>query len=365
MQPSRARALFATISTALAVAGTPVWATEITVTSTSGEVKLLERGHSVAAAVGATLTLPVEVHTGTDGNIDFQQLGSKLHIGPNSTVAMPDAGPQGSIVERIKQSAGYVLYNIKSRKTQPLSVETPYLAAVVKGTMFTIAVQEHAAEVALMEGSLDISAPGVAQHVLLKPNESIRHADGEPGLTVQSATSRVVEPHGGSPTDTTAAWSDPSQSDQMAVVAKDLADAGAAVSTSRVLAASKQPTSTSGTTAISSGTSSSGSTSPSTTSGSTGSTTTSGASSVSSSATTSSSNGSSSSNTGSVSSSGTTSSTSGSSSSTGGSTSDSSTTSTSTSGSSSSSTGSSGGTVGCNGKTNGTGAGNCLGHKKP
>ena len=356
MQPSRARALFATISTALAVAGTPVWATEITVTSTSGEVTLLERGHSVAAAVGATLTLPVEVHTGTDGNIDFQQLGSKLHIGPNSTIAMPDAGPPGSIIERIKQSAGYVLYNIKSRKSQPLSVETPYLAAVVKGTMFTIAVQEHAAEVALMEGSLDISAPGVAQHVLLKPNESIRHADGEPGLTVQSATSRVIEPHSGSPTDTTVAWSDPSQSGQMAVVAKDLADAGAAVSTSRVLAASKQPANTAGTTTISSGTGSSGSTSSSTTSGTSGST---------SGSTGSGSTSTSSSNTGSTSGSGTTSSTSGSSSSAGGSTSASSTTSTSSSGSSSSSTGSSGGTVGCNGKTNGTGAGNCLGHKKP
>lgn len=322
MQPSQSRVFFATVATALTVAGTPAWATEITVTSTSGQVALLERGRSVAAAVGATLTLPVEVHTGADGNIDLQQLGSKLHIGPNSTIAMPDAGPQGSMVDKIKQSAGYVLYNIKSRKTQPLSVETPNLVAVVKGTMFTIAVQEHAAEVALMEGSLDISAPGVAQHVLLKPNESVRHADGEPGLTVQSATSRVVAPQNGSLADTTAAIPDPGESGQMTVVAKDLADAGAAVSTSHVLAATKLPVNISGN-------GSSGSTSSSTTSGASGAT-----------GAASSSSGSTSTNT------------SGSTASTGDST-------------SSPSTGSSGGTIGCNGKINGTGEGNCLGHKKP
>ena len=342
------------IATALAVVGTPAWATEISVTASSGRVTLLERGHAVAAAVGATLTLPVEVHTGSDGNIDLQQLGSKLHIGPNSTIAMLDAGPQGSMVDKIKQGAGFVLYNIKSRKTQPLSVETPYLVAVVKGTMFTIAVQERAAEVALMEGSLDISAPGVTNHVLLKPNESIRHADGEPGLAVHAATSGVIEPHSSSLTDTTAALSDPSQSGQMAQVAKDLADAGAAVSTSRALAATKQPASVSGGTASSTGTSSSGGTSSSTSSGTSGS----GSTSDSGATGSSSSSGSSSSNTGSSSSSAG-SSTSGSSSTTSGSSSTSGST-----GTSSSSTGGSGGTVGCNGKTNGTGEGNCLGHKK-
>jgi hypothetical protein len=330
MQPSQSRTLFATIATALALAGTPAWATEISVTSISGQVTVLERGHSVGAAVGAALTLPVEIHTGADGNIDLQQLGSKLHIGPNSTVAMPDAGPQGSMVDKIKQGAGYVLYNIKSRKTQPLSVETPYLVAVVKGTLFTIAVQEHAAEVALMEGSLDISAPGVTKHVLLRPNESIRHADGEPELAVQSATSKAEIPHSGSAADTRAALSDPSQSGQMALVAKDLADAGAAVSTGRALAASKQPAGTPST----GGTNSSGGASGSG-SGSSGSTPAS------------------------------SSNTSGSSTSSSSNTSGSGINSSSSTGSTSSSTGGGGGTLGCNGKANNTGEGNCLGHRKP
>lgn len=372
MRQSQTKAIFAALATALALAGAPALATEITVTATNGQVTIVEHDRTVPAAVGAMLTLPVEIHTGADGSVDLLQLGSKLHVGPNSTIAMPDAGPQGSIIDKIKQTAGYVLYNIKSRKTQPLSVETPYLVAVVKGTVFTIAVEGHAAQVALMEGSLDISAPGVTRHVLLKPNESIRHADGEPDLAVQTSTSRVAQPRSGSGADSTAALSDPTQSGQMAVVAKDLADAGVAVTTGHQIEAAKQSASASGSSVSSSGTNAGssaagtaasgtssagattatgGSSSSGTTSSNTGSSSTSGTSTSSSSNSSSGSSASSSTNTGS---------------STSGSTTSSSTNTTpGSSGSSSSGTGSSGGTVGCNGKTNGTGEGNCLGHKKP
>ena len=362
MRQLQSKAIFVAIAGALALTGTPALATEITVTAANGQVTFIEHGHEVAAAVGAMLTLPVEIHTGADGSVDLLQLGSKLHIGPNSTIALPDAGPKGSIIDKIKQSAGYVLYNIKTRKTQPLSVETPYLVAVVKGTVFTIAVEEHAAQVALMEGSLDISAPGVTQHVLLKPNESIRHADGDPDLAVQTSNSKVMQPRGGSVSDSTAALSDPTQSGQMAAVAKDLADAGVAVTTGRQIEAAKQSASTSSTNVSSSNSSGTSAASGTNSSG----TTTSDSSSSGSTGTTSSTASSSTTTTGSTSSS--TNVSSGSSASSSATTSNPTTGSTSstTSGTSSSSTAGSGGTVGCNGKTNGTGEGNCLGHaKKP
>jgi hypothetical protein len=360
MRQSQTKAIFAVITAALALAGTPALATEITVTATGGQVTIVEHGRTVAAVVGAMLTLPVEIHTGADGSVDLVQLGSKLHVGPNSTIAMPDAGPRGSIVDKIKQAAGYVLYNIKSRQTQPLSVETPCLVAVVKGTVFTIAVDEHSAQVALMEGSLDISAPGVTRHVLLKPNESIRHAEGDPDLAVQTSTSRDLGPRGGSASDSTTAWSDPTQSGQMAAVSKDLSDAGVAVAAGRQIVATKQPTLASGIGAAGSAANSGSGTSAS---GSDSAGTTTSDSSSGSTATSSSSSG----NSGSTTSGGTSSSTTGSTSSSSGSTaSSSSSTSSTSSGASSSSTGSSGGTVGCNGKSNGTGEGNCLGHaKKP
>jgi hypothetical protein len=215
----------------------PALASDLTVTATTGQVTLTEHGRSVPPSVGAKFSLPVEIHTGPDGTVDVQQLGSSLHVGPSSTIALPESASHADSVDKIKQSAGYVLYNIKSRKDHPLSVETPYLVSVVKGTVFTIAVEEHAATVALMEGSLDISAPGVAEHVLLKPNQSIHHADGEPRLSVRSSASASVMPRSGLHADAPLTLPGAMQSSQMALVARDLADAGAAVTAGHAIAA--------------------------------------------------------------------------------------------------------------------------------
>jgi len=215
----------------------PALASDLTVTATTGQVTLTEHGRSVPPSVGAKFSLPVEIHTGPDGTVDVQQLGSSLHVGPSSTIALPESASHADSVDKIKQSAGYVLYNIKSRKDHPLSVETPYLVSVVKGTVFTIAVEEHAATVALMEGSLDISAPGVAEHVLLKPNQSIHHADGEPRLSVRSSASASVMPRSGLHVDAPLTLPGAMQSSQMALVARDLADAGAAVTAGHAIAA--------------------------------------------------------------------------------------------------------------------------------
>jgi hypothetical protein len=211
-------------------------ASDLTVTATTGQVTVIEHGRSSAPSVGAKLTLPVEIHTGADGALDLQQLGSALHVGPNSTVAVPEPAAPGNVVDKIRQTAGYVLYNIKSRKDHPLAVETPYLVSVVKGTVFTIAVEEHASTVALMEGSLEISAPGVPEHVLLEPNQSIRHAQGESQLSVRSSASASVSPRGEQRVAAPSVLPEAMQSGQMAQVAKDLADAGAAVAAGHAIA---------------------------------------------------------------------------------------------------------------------------------
>lgn len=315
----------------------PALADELTVTATTGKVAVIEHGRPVRLSVGAKLSPPVEIRTGADGAVDVQQLGSALHIGPNSTIALPEAASAGNAVDKIKQSAGYVLYNIKSRKSHPLSVETPYLVCVVKGTVFTIAVEEHATTVALMEGSLDISAPGVAEHVLLKPNESIRHADGEPRLSVRSSASASAIARSELRGDVSQVLPQTVQSGQMIQVARELADAGAAVAAGRTVATRQAPqlTSASGTHsgaggssgAVASGTAGAGN------SGSGGSTNTGGSSNTSGAA------------------------------STGGSAASGTANSAGTvplpsSGSGSSTTG----TSNCNGKNNGTGTGNCYGH---
>src|SRR5450755_200075 len=183
--PMRAKVVLPSIATSLLLAlCTSAHATSVVVVSSHGSVNITQGGNVVRVSDSGQLTLPAQIKTGADGAIDLKDSESQIHIGPNSTVALPDAGPSESLVDHYLQSTGSALYNIKARHGRPMSVETPYLVSVVKGTVFTISVEDGAARVTLMEGSLDVSAPGVSQHVLLKPNQSIRHSAGESSLVV-------------------------------------------------------------------------------------------------------------------------------------------------------------------------------------
>jgi hypothetical protein len=333
-----------------------VHATEVTVVSSRGSVSITQNEHLVPVSASAHLTLPAQIRTGSDGVIDLRDKGSLVHIGPNSTVAIPDSGPTGGLVDRYLQSAGSALYNIQARHGRPMSVETPYLVSVVKGTVFTVSVEAGATSVTLMEGSLDVAAPGVSQHVLLKPNQSIRHSPGESSLMVTPARaeSDIIKndnADGGAPP------ADAANSSQVAFVTRDLAEVGATVSVQHALSTSSLPGGSAtapaaNNTGIPAGSAGSGSPpSGGGSSGTVGAGTTPSSTSTSGSSTT----------TGTTS--GTSASTASGSTSTAGSTSGSG--SSDTAGSDGAETsGSTAPVVGCNGKTNGTGPGKCLGHGK-
>jgi|GEM_PF-5191019 hypothetical protein len=349
-------------------------ATEVTVVSSRGSVSVTQDDHLVPVSASAHLTLPAQIRTGSDGVIDLKDNGSLVHIGPNSTVAIPDSGPSGGLVDRYLQSAGSALYNIQGRHGRPMSVETPYLVSVVKGTVFTVSVEEGATSVTLMEGSLDVAAPDVSQHLLLKPNQSIRHSPGEPSLMVSPARAESEIIKNGR-ADDGAPLADEANSSQVAFVTRDLAEVGATVSAQHALSTSALPAgsatapvannagspagSSGGGSQPSSGTTGSAS---STSTGTTSGTSTSTSGSTGSSSASSSPSGSGSTSTGATS--GTSTSTTSGSTSTAGSTSGSGSSNTAGSPGNQTSGSSTAPVVGCNGKTNGTGLGKCLGHGK-
>jgi len=211
-------------------------ATSVTVVSSHGSVNITQADHVVRVSDSGQLTLPAQIKTGADGAIDLKDRESQIHIGPNSTVALPDTAPSGGLVDHYLQSAGSALYNIQGRHGRPMSVETPYLVSVVKGTVFTISVEDGAARVTLMEGSLEVSAPGVNQHVLLKANQSIRHGAGESSLVI-SPVGTAPEIIKGNSAQLQTSGGEETRGAQMAMVTRDLAEVGATVTTQHVLTA--------------------------------------------------------------------------------------------------------------------------------
>jgi len=177
--------LAASISmTAIPAVAADQTAEHITIARLSGSVQLSENGKSIAPRLGLKLSLPLRVQTSSDGNVRLEHAGASLDIGPDSTVVVPRGEQSTSALEKIQQQIGRVLYSVKPRKSRPLVVETPYLVSVVKGTTFSIAVDDSSASVALLEGSLQISGPGVDEDVLLAPNQTATRERDSRAITV-------------------------------------------------------------------------------------------------------------------------------------------------------------------------------------
>jgi hypothetical protein len=164
------------LSASLANAGTE----QISVTRTSGAVTAIANGVGVAARVGAKLTPPVTITTGADGAVHLEQNSAALDIGPNSIVELRDTLSGAAVLQR----GGRVMYTVRPRKSRDFSVETPYLVAVVKGTVFTVAVADAATQVTLVEGSVELQSEGIAEAVLLQPNQTAKRAAGERSIRV-------------------------------------------------------------------------------------------------------------------------------------------------------------------------------------
>jgi len=167
------------------IGGTSIAAAEqVTITRMTGSVKILVAGSQIEAQVGTTLNTPLRVETGSDGSVHIEQPSSGLDIGPDSVVVLPGAPQSPSGVEKILQQMGRVLYSVKPRKTRSFAVETPYLVSVVKGTTFSVAIDHESATVALLEGSIELSGPGIEEPVLLKPNQKAHRAAAERAIAV-------------------------------------------------------------------------------------------------------------------------------------------------------------------------------------
>lgn len=159
-------------------------ADELTIVRLSGAVEITAKGKVIASHIGAKVPSPLKVVTGADGSLRLEHESAALDIGPNSVVILPKSSK--SALEKIEQQIGRVLYSVKPRKARPLVVETPYLVSVVKGTTFSIAVENETATIALLEGSLLISGNGVDEEVLLEPNQKATRTRGERVISVTS-----------------------------------------------------------------------------------------------------------------------------------------------------------------------------------
>ena len=129
-------------------------AAEWRVARTSGPVSLSAAAGRVRVAAGMTIPDGSTLSTGSGGRVRLVRGVESIVVGPN-TVVTPKDGWFGTTT--IEQPVGRIELEVEKRGFPHLTVETPLLAAVVKGTHFTVTVSRRAASVSVARGVVGVT----------------------------------------------------------------------------------------------------------------------------------------------------------------------------------------------------------------
>jgi hypothetical protein len=85
----------------------------------------------------------------------------RVLVGPSSIVSVPASTTLG--MTKLQQQSGQIEFDVEKLGQPHLTVETPYLAAVVKGTHFSVTVNSRGATVAVTEGLVQVTDFGTRE----------------------------------------------------------------------------------------------------------------------------------------------------------------------------------------------------------
>lgn len=125
------------------------------VTQTTGQVWFTAQGAQTVALTRASLVPDgAMVVTGANGRAVLARGIETMVLAPNSAVSLPAPEADSTTV---LQRAGEVTFDLERRDVRHFTVETPHLAAVVKGTTFTVRVGELDATVSVERGLVEVT----------------------------------------------------------------------------------------------------------------------------------------------------------------------------------------------------------------
>ncbi len=149
-------------------------------------------GASRAAARNDTLKVGDTVATGPNGRAIVVRGQEYLVVAPNSRFRIADPAKSGGMTQIVEQ-AGHIVYRIKKKATPHFGVQTPYLAAVVKGTTFSVTVDERGATVQVLEGRVEVATrDGGAAYMALPGDIGSVTASARQTLDVKGRETRSI-----------------------------------------------------------------------------------------------------------------------------------------------------------------------------
>ena len=173
------RIAVAALGTMLAVWGAhaPAQAAEQrswTVSEVEGSARMLYNGTGWSTlSKGDSVRPGSRVETGGEARLVLVRPGDSIDVAANSRFDVPLAGGTAGKGPKVHvlQTMGTLLFKITTRPDDPFKVNTPYLAAVIKGTTFTVTVDESSRKSALhvSKGAVEVTSIGSGQAVMVRP----------------------------------------------------------------------------------------------------------------------------------------------------------------------------------------------------
>src|SRR5689334_15177671 len=158
------------------------------VSKATGEVWIATDGaQQVALNQDETLKPGNTIRTGRNGRVLLVRGEETILISPNSVVGLPAEKKEG-LSTTIIQQAGSILLEVEKRNVKHFEVETPYLAAVVKGTQFSVTVGAGSTKVGVLRGQVEVSDFKTGQIAQVMPGQAATAFEqGKPGLSLSGA----------------------------------------------------------------------------------------------------------------------------------------------------------------------------------
>jgi FecR-like protein len=153
------------------------------VTKSSGDVWITTAASQQVSLGADTALKPGDsIRTGRNGRVLLVRGEERIMVLPNTAIGIPSE-QKPDLPTSITQQVGTILLEVEKRNVQHFEVETPYLAAVVKGTKFRVTVEKNKSRVDVFRGQVQVSDFKSGQNVLVLPGQAARTSvNGSSGL---------------------------------------------------------------------------------------------------------------------------------------------------------------------------------------
>jgi hypothetical protein len=157
------------------------------VSKSTGEVSVTSpAGEQAPLIAGATLKAGDNVRTGANGRALLMRGAETILVSPNSSVGVPQPKKEG-VKTTIIQQSGSILLEVEKRNVQHFQVETPYLAAVVKGTQFRVTVDNSESRVDVLRGKVEVADLKTGQYAMVQPGQAAQVSVQKVGLSLSGS----------------------------------------------------------------------------------------------------------------------------------------------------------------------------------